>query len=120
MCPSSIGRASCNRTCRRGETEADENERLSAENRTCFGCRGSPVRIALRATNGIVELVFPAQVTISDAPENILDAYLDHEYMSAVDAMDEPEPALEEVRAALSKIPGNLLDDVRAECDARD
>ena len=58
-------------------------------------------------------------VTISDAPEEIADAYLDHEYMAAIDAMDEPEPTLEEVRAALATIPGNLSDDIRAERDAR-
>ena len=58
-------------------------------------------------------------VTISDPSEDPADAYLDHEYMAAIDAMDEPEPTLEEVWAALSKIPGNLSDDLRAEREAR-
>jgi len=58
-------------------------------------------------------------ITVSDAPEDLLDDLLDHEYMAAIDAMDEAEPTLEEVRAALSKIPGNLSDDVRAEREAR-
>jgi len=58
-------------------------------------------------------------ITVSDTPEDLLDDLLDHEYMAAIDAMDEPEPTLEEVRAALSKIPGNLSDDVRAEREAR-
>lgn len=58
-------------------------------------------------------------ITISDTPEDLLDDLLDHEYMAAIDAIDEPEPTLEEVRAALSKIPGNLSDDVRAEREAR-
>lgn len=58
-------------------------------------------------------------ITVSDTPENLLDAYLDHEYMAAIDAMDEPEPTLEEVWEALSTIPGSLSDDVRAEREAR-
>ncbi|MBI4907118.1 MAG: antitoxin family protein [Acidobacteria bacterium] len=58
-------------------------------------------------------------VIISDAPGDIADAYLDHEYMAAIDAMDETAPTLEEVRAALATIPGNLSDDIRAERDAR-
>ncbi|MFN7934745.1 MAG: antitoxin family protein [Bryobacteraceae bacterium] len=58
-------------------------------------------------------------ITVFDTPEDLLDELLDHEYMAAIDAMDEPEPTLEEVHAALSKIPGNLSDDVRAEREAR-
>ena len=58
-------------------------------------------------------------ITVFDTPEDLLDELLDHEYMAAIDAMDEPEPTLEEVHAALSKIPGNLSDDVRAEREER-
>jgi hypothetical protein len=39
--------------------------------------------------------------------------------MAAIDAMDETEPTLEEVRAALSGISGNLSDAIREERDAR-
>jgi hypothetical protein len=45
--------------------------------------------------------------------------WLDHEYMAELDAAPGPEPSLEEVRNALSKITGNLPDDIRAERDAR-
>ena len=58
-------------------------------------------------------------ITVSDTPENLLDDLLDHEYMAAIDAMDEPEPTLEEVWEALSTIPGSLSDDVRTEREAR-
>lgn len=58
-------------------------------------------------------------ITVSDTPEDLLDDLLDHEYMAAIDAMDESEPTLEEVWEALSTIPGNLSDDVRAEREAR-
>jgi predicted DNA-binding antitoxin AbrB/MazE fold protein len=59
------------------------------------------------------------RVTISDASVDRADAWLDHEYMASVDAIQEPEPTLEEVRRILSKIPGNLSDDIRAERDSR-
>jgi hypothetical protein len=39
--------------------------------------------------------------------------------MAAIDAMDEAEPIMEEVWAALLKIPGKLSDDVRPEREAR-
>lgn len=58
-------------------------------------------------------------ITVSDTPEDLLADLLDHEYMAAIDAKDEPEPTLEEVREAFSTIPGNLSDDVRAEREAR-
>ena len=58
-------------------------------------------------------------VTITDSAVDISEAWLDHEYMAAVDKMDEEVPTLDEVRAALSKIPGNLAADVRAERESR-
>ena len=58
-------------------------------------------------------------VTVSDSPANFAHAWLDDEYMASVDAIDEAEPSLEEVRAALAKIPGNLSDDIRAERELR-
>jgi hypothetical protein len=39
--------------------------------------------------------------------------------MAAIDAMDEPEPTLEEVRRLLSGISGSLSDAVREEREAR-
>ena len=51
-------------------------------------------------------------VTVSDFPAHPSDAWLDHEYTATVDEMDEAEPSLEEVRVALSKIPGTLSDDI--------
>ena len=58
-------------------------------------------------------------VTVSDSPAHLADAWLDHEYMATVDAIDEAEPSLEAVRAALAEIPGNLSDDIRAERESR-
>ncbi len=51
--------------------------------------------------------------------EDALAAWLDHEYMAQIEAIEEPEPTLEEVHRALSKIPGNLSDDIRSEREAR-
>jgi predicted DNA-binding antitoxin AbrB/MazE fold protein len=59
------------------------------------------------------------RVTVSDAADDSIDAWLDHEYMASVEAIQESEPTLEEVRLILSKIPGNLSDDIRAERDSR-
>ena len=58
-------------------------------------------------------------VTVSELSGDPADAWIDHEYMATVDAIQEAEPTLEEVRQALSKIPGNLSDDIRAERDSR-
>jgi len=58
------------------------------------------------------------RVTISDAFDPA-DAWLDHEYIASVDALQEPEPTLGEVRGILSTITGNLSDDIRAERDVR-
>ncbi len=57
-------------------------------------------------------------VTIADPAER----WLDHEYMEKIRreaAAMGPAPSLEEVRKALSKIPGNLSDDIRAEREGR-
>jgi len=59
-------------------------------------------------------------ITVSDSLSTAAEELLDHEYLASVDALDETEPTLEEVRRALSKIPGKLSDDVRAERDATD
>ena len=58
-------------------------------------------------------------VTISDLPADLAYAWLDHEYMASVDAIEEEEPSLEEVRAALSTIPGSLSADIRLERESR-
>ena len=47
-------------------------------------------------------------ITISDSTVDLADVWLDHEYMATEDAIDEAEPSLEEVRAALAKIPGTV------------
>jgi predicted DNA-binding antitoxin AbrB/MazE fold protein len=57
-------------------------------------------------------------VTISDTSDPA-EAWLDHEYMAAVDAMNESAPTLQEVRRILSKTSGKLSDAIRAERDAR-
>jgi predicted DNA-binding antitoxin AbrB/MazE fold protein len=57
-------------------------------------------------------------VTVSELAER----WLDLEYMEKVKrdvAASAPAPSLEEVRRALSRIPGNLSDDIRAERDSR-
>ena len=57
-------------------------------------------------------------VTISDPIER----WLDQEYMSRVKedaAKSGPAPSLEDIRRVLSKIPGKLSDDIRAERDSR-
>ncbi len=58
-------------------------------------------------------------VTVEESPPELLDAWLDHDYHASLEASDEPEPTLDEVRKALSTISGKLSDAVRAERDAR-
>ena len=61
-------------------------------------------------------------VTITDSAFEAAEPWLDHEYMDKVSreaATLGPAPGLEEVRKALSKIPGNLSDDIRAEREGR-
>ena len=57
-------------------------------------------------------------VTVSDPAER----WLDREYMEKVKkdaAALGPAPRLEEIRRVLSKIPGKLSDDIRAERESR-
>jgi predicted DNA-binding antitoxin AbrB/MazE fold protein len=57
-------------------------------------------------------------VTVADAAER----WLDREYMEKVRkdaAASGPAPSLEGIRRVLSKIPGKLCDDIRAERDSR-
>jgi hypothetical protein len=56
---------------------------------------------------------------VSDVSDDKADAWLDHEYMASVDATHESEPSLDEVRRILSKIQGNLSDDIRAQRESR-
>jgi predicted DNA-binding antitoxin AbrB/MazE fold protein len=58
-------------------------------------------------------------VTVSAKGSDPTEAWLDHEYMASLRAVVEPEPTIEEVRAIMAKIPGNLSDDIRAERDSR-
>ena len=58
-------------------------------------------------------------VTICDELSDPAAPWIDHEYMAAIDAMDEPEPTLEEVRRLLSGISGSLSDAIREEREAR-
>ena len=58
-------------------------------------------------------------VTICNESSDPSEPWLDHEYMAAVDAMDEQEPTLDEVRRILSGISGNLSDAISEERDAR-
>lgn len=77
--------------------------------------------------NGALRLLEPlaleerqtVTVTISESADEVEDAWLDHEYIGAVEAIDEPEPTLADVRSALSSLAGNLSDDIRRERDAR-
>ena len=57
-------------------------------------------------------------VTVSDPAER----WLDREYMEKVKkdaAASVPAPSLEQIRQVLSKIPGKLSDDIRAERENR-
>lgn len=76
--------------------------------------------------NGLLRLLEPlplkqhqrVSVTVSDLVEH----WLDNEYMEKVKkdvAAMGPAPSLEEVRQALSKIPGKPSDDIRAEREGR-
>lgn len=77
--------------------------------------------------NGVLRLTEPlpleenqeVTVTISDHRAGTLASWLDQEYLAGLDGLEESEPSLEEVRRALSGVPGNLSDDIRAERDAR-
>jgi predicted DNA-binding antitoxin AbrB/MazE fold protein len=58
-------------------------------------------------------------VTISDVPIERADAWIDYQYLASIDTTQEAEPTLEEVCRILSKIPGNVFDDIRVERDSR-
>jgi predicted DNA-binding antitoxin AbrB/MazE fold protein len=58
-------------------------------------------------------------VTVEESVDNSADPWVDHDYHASLEAWDEPEPTLDEVRKALSTISGKLSDAVRAERDAR-
>lgn len=77
--------------------------------------------------NGVLRLLEPldfadhqrVMVMVTDAPTNLVDSWLDHEYLSSIGKDPTRVPGLEEVRAALSKIEGNLSEEIRAERDSR-
>ncbi len=61
-------------------------------------------------------------VTVCEVEESPGKPWLDHECLEEVQrrrAGKGPKPTLEEVRRALSAIPGNLSDDIRAEREDR-
>ncbi|MFN0107018.1 MAG: antitoxin family protein [Bryobacteraceae bacterium] len=80
--------------------------------------------------NGVLRPVKPLDLkdrqrvtlTVYDPTSPSIEDYLDHEYVAAIDAMEEEEeeePTLKEVRHALSGIKGSLADAVREERDYR-
>jgi predicted DNA-binding antitoxin AbrB/MazE fold protein len=54
-----------------------------------------------------------------ESAESVEDALLDHEFMAYCEAQADDKVTLEAVRQALAKIPGSLVDDIRAERDER-
>jgi predicted DNA-binding antitoxin AbrB/MazE fold protein len=58
-------------------------------------------------------------VTVSIAGEELLEPWLDTECLAACAREADDSVSLEEVRAALAKIPGSLTDDFRAEREDR-
>jgi len=79
--------------------------------------------------NGVLRPLEPVTLTehqqvrlsiiIGQPDETALEAWLDHEYMAQIEAIQESEPTLEDVQRALSKIPGKLSDDIRTEREVR-
>ena len=63
------------------------------------------------------------EIRVTENPPSALDDLIDWEYLAEVEAEfaedPTPIPSLEEVRAALSSIPGSLTADIRAERDER-
>jgi hypothetical protein len=63
------------------------------------------------------------EIRVREEPESPIDALIDWEYLAELEAEfaadPTPIPSLEEVRAALSSIPGSLTADIRAERDER-
>ena len=58
-------------------------------------------------------------LTLTDLSVEPANAWIDHEYVTLVDAMHEPEPTLDEVREALSGIHADLSADIRAQREGR-
>jgi hypothetical protein len=63
------------------------------------------------------------EIRVREQPESPIDEMIDWEYLAELEAEfaedPSPIPSLEEVRAALSSIPGSLTADIRAERDER-
>jgi len=63
------------------------------------------------------------EISVREQSESPIDDMIDWEYLAELEAefADDPTPipSLEEVRAALSSIPGSLTADIRAERDER-
>lgn len=57
-------------------------------------------------------------ISVVESPTPGIDSWLDHEFLTELEAV-EPVPSLEEVRAALAGLSGNLSDDIRRERDSR-
>ena len=54
-----------------------------------------------------------------ESAEDALENLIDHEFLQYCEAQADDSVSLEAVREALSKIPGSLVDDIRAERDER-
>jgi len=56
-------------------------------------------------------------ITVSDESVDPIGSWLDHDFLTSIKGAQEGMPSFEEVRDALSSIPGNLSDDIRRERD---
>jgi len=54
-----------------------------------------------------------------ESAEDALENLIDHEFLAYCETQADDSVSLEAVRQALSKIPGSLVDDLRAERDER-
>jgi predicted DNA-binding antitoxin AbrB/MazE fold protein len=54
-----------------------------------------------------------------ESVESLQDKLLDHEFLAYCETQGDDTVSLETVRQVLAKIPGSLMDDIRAERDAR-
>jgi len=52
-----------------------------------------------------------------ESAEDALESLIDHEFLAYCETQADDSVSLEAVREALSKIPGSLVDDIRAERD---
>ncbi|MBX9580691.1 MAG: hypothetical protein K2X87_10320 [Gemmataceae bacterium] len=63
------------------------------------------------------------EIRVTEQPESAIDALIDHEYHAMIEAEcaadPEPVPTLEEVRAALASIPGDMTADIIADREER-